>query len=44
VYANSVFGDSVGPEIEEAGSIQDGVEAWGEELRSYGESQGFQVE
>ncbi|MFC4561709.1 ABC transporter substrate-binding protein [Nocardiopsis mangrovi] len=44
VYANSVFGDSVGPEIDGPGSIQSGVDAWGEDLRSYGADQGFAVD
>ncbi|KIH98728.1 hypothetical protein LP52_11330 [Streptomonospora alba] len=43
VYANSVFGDSVGSEISEGGAVQDGAEKWGEQLRSYGEDQGFDV-
>lgn len=44
VYANSVFGDSVGPQVDGPGIIQDGLEEWGEELRSYGERQGFEVD
>ncbi|GAB3461999.1 sugar ABC transporter substrate-binding protein [Streptomonospora sediminis] len=43
VYANSVFGDSVGPKISEGGSVQSGAEQWGDQLRSYGEEQGFDV-
>ncbi|WP_239648079.1 ABC transporter substrate-binding protein [Nocardiopsis ganjiahuensis] len=43
VYANSVFGDSVGPRIDAPGDVHEGLEEWGEELRSYGEQQGFDV-
>ncbi|MBR8742948.1 ABC transporter substrate-binding protein [Nocardiopsis sp. MG754419] len=44
VYANSVFGDSVGPRIAAPGPVQEGLEEWGADLRSYGERQGFDVD
>ncbi|RCV47772.1 hypothetical protein DEF23_19525 [Marinitenerispora sediminis] len=43
VYANSVFGDSVGPALTGGIPIADGLAAWQEEIARYGEEQGFTV-
>lgn len=43
VYANSVFGDAVGPAISRGTSISAGLQAWQQRIVSYGKQQGFDV-
>ncbi|MEU5870819.1 sugar ABC transporter substrate-binding protein [Glycomyces sp. NPDC047369] len=43
VYANSVFPDTVGTAYTEQSDLNAGLQAWEDQLVTYGESQGFQV-
>jgi multiple sugar transport system substrate-binding protein len=43
VYANSVFPDTVGTAYTERSDLNAGLAAWQEQIVTYGESQGFQV-
>jgi multiple sugar transport system substrate-binding protein len=43
VYANSVFPDTVGTAYTDQSDLNAGLEAWQEQLVTYGESQGFKV-
>lgn len=43
VYANSIFGDTVGQSYTKATSLNSGLEAWQKALIQYGNQQGFTV-
>jgi len=43
VYANSVFGDTVGQAYANQTSLDDGIAAWQDKLVEYGNAQGFTV-
>ena len=43
VYANSVFGDTVGQAYANKSSLDDGIAAWQSKLVEYGNAQGFTV-
>jgi len=43
VYANSIFGDTVGKAYSDNTSLDAGLEAWQKSLISYGNQQGFKV-
>ncbi|KQQ20578.1 sugar ABC transporter substrate-binding protein [Rathayibacter sp. Leaf299] len=43
VYANSVFADTVGQAYSNGTDLNAGLEAWQENLATYGESQGFTI-
>ena len=43
VYANSIFGDTVGQAYTSKGDLNTGLTAWQEQLVSYGNDQGFSV-
>jgi multiple sugar transport system substrate-binding protein len=43
VYANSIFGDTVGQAYQNKSDLNDGLKAWQEALVKYGNSQGFSV-
>ncbi|RZS91121.1 carbohydrate ABC transporter substrate-binding protein (CUT1 family) [Motilibacter rhizosphaerae] len=43
VYANSVFGDTVGKAYQGGGSLDDGLKAWQDAIVKYGKQQGFDV-
>lgn len=43
VYANSVFADTVGQAYSNGTDLNAGLEAWQENLVTYGESQGFTI-
>ncbi|MFC7326177.1 ABC transporter substrate-binding protein [Marinactinospora rubrisoli] len=43
VYANSVFGDTVGPVISDGTPVVDGLTRWQQQIADYGEEQGFTV-
>lgn len=42
-YAESVFGDTVGQSLTGSSDLSQGLEAWGERLRTYASEQGFEV-
>jgi multiple sugar transport system substrate-binding protein len=42
-YASSIFNDTVGGAYTGSETLQEGLEKWGDDLRSYGEQQGFTV-
>lgn len=42
-YANSIFNDYVGKAYTGKGSLSDGLNAWGDALKTYGNQQGFTV-
>ena len=44
VYANSIFGDTVGQSYLDAGDLNEGLQAWQDQLVDYGNEQGFTVE
>lgn len=44
VYANSIFNDTVGKAYVSDTTLQDGLEAWQDASREYGQEQGFTVE
>ncbi|WP_460772693.1 ABC transporter substrate-binding protein [Microbacterium sp. GXF7504] len=44
VYANSIFGDTVGQSYASHGDLNEGLAAWQEQLVSYGNDQGFTVD
>ncbi|GAA4772251.1 ABC transporter substrate-binding protein [Microbacterium gilvum] len=44
VYANTVFGDSVGQAFLGSASVSDGLEDWQSTLETYGADQGFTIE
>ncbi|MBO3732333.1 hypothetical protein [Glycomyces niveus] len=43
VYADSVFPDTVGVAYTDQSDLNAGLQAWQEQLVSYGDSQGFKV-
>ncbi|MGQ3257449.1 MAG: extracellular solute-binding protein, partial [Microbacterium aurantiacum] len=43
VYANSVFGDTVGQSYQSQSDLNGGLQAWQDQLVSYGNDQGFTV-
>jgi multiple sugar transport system substrate-binding protein len=43
VYANSIFGDTVGQEYASKGDLNAGLSTWQDQLVEYGNSQGFTV-
>ena len=43
VYANSIFGDTVGQSYQNGTDLNDGLTAWQDALVEYGDSQGFTV-
>lgn len=43
VYANSIFNDTVGQAYVSGSSIAEGLDAWQQELVSYGKKQGFTI-
>lgn len=43
VYANSIFGDTVGQSYADAGDLNDGLADWQQKLVDYGNDQGFSV-
>ncbi|MFC7528353.1 extracellular solute-binding protein [Actinoplanes sp. GCM10030250] len=43
VYANSIYGDTVGKAYTGQGTLQDGLKAWQEASVKYGQEQGFTV-
>ncbi|UOE44187.1 ABC transporter substrate-binding protein [Agromyces larvae] len=43
VYANSIFGDTVGQSYANAGDLNDGLADWQDKLVAYGNDQGFSV-
>ena len=44
VYANSIFGDTVGQSYLDSGDLNGGLETWQQQLTDYGNQQGFTVE
>ncbi|MBD8022534.1 ABC transporter substrate-binding protein [Microbacterium gallinarum] len=44
VYANSIFGDTVGQSYLNSGDLNEGLQAWQDQLVDYGNQQGFTVE
>jgi multiple sugar transport system substrate-binding protein len=44
VYANSIYGDTVGQSYASGGDLNEGLAAWQEQLIQYGNDQGFTVE
>ena len=44
VYANSIYGDTVGQSYLNSGDLNEGLQAWQEQLVDYGNQQGFTVE
>ena len=44
VFANSIFGDTVGQSYLDAGDLNEGLQAWQDQLIDYGNEQGFTVE
>lgn len=44
VYANSIYGDTVGQSYLNAGDLNEGLQAWQDQLIEYGNQQGFTVE
>ncbi|MCK6080208.1 sugar ABC transporter substrate-binding protein [Microbacterium sp. EYE_5] len=44
VYANSIFGDTVGQSYLDSGDLNGGLEIWQQQLTDYGNQQGFTVE
>ena len=43
VFANSIFGDTVGQSYADAGDLNEGLATWQEKLVDYGNDQGFSV-
>jgi multiple sugar transport system substrate-binding protein len=43
VYANSIFGDTVGKSYESGSDLNPGLQAWQKQLVDYGNQQGFKV-
>ncbi|MCM3615585.1 sugar ABC transporter substrate-binding protein [Microbacterium enclense] len=43
VYANSIYGDTVGQAYSTKGDLNEGLKAWQEQLVTYGNDQGFSV-
>lgn len=43
VYANSIFGDTVGQAYENKGDLNEGLSTWQDQLVDYGNQQGFTV-
>jgi len=43
-YANSIYGDAMGPIYADEGDVADGLKAWQDANISYGETQGFTLE
>jgi len=43
LYANSIFGDTVGKSYQAKGNLDDGLKAWQDALVAHGHQQGFQV-
>jgi multiple sugar transport system substrate-binding protein len=43
VYANSIFGDTVGQAYENKGDLNEGLTTWQDQLADYGNQQGFTV-
>ncbi|WP_395244037.1 ABC transporter substrate-binding protein [Agromyces sp. MMS24-K17] len=43
VYANSIFGDTVGQSYADAGDLNEGLATWQDKLVDYGNDQGFSV-
>lgn len=43
VYANSIFGDTVGQSYVNAGDLNEGLQTWQDQLVDYGNQQGFTV-
>jgi len=43
VYANSIFGDTVGQSYQNGTDLNEGLTAWQDALVEYGDSQGFSV-
>jgi multiple sugar transport system substrate-binding protein len=43
LYANSIFGDTVGKAYAEHSDLNEGLQAWQDSLVEYGNQQGFQV-
>ncbi|WP_127473122.1 ABC transporter substrate-binding protein [Microbacterium sulfonylureivorans] len=44
VYANSIYGDTVGQSYLNSGDLNEGLQAWQDQLIDYGNQQGFTVE
>lgn len=44
VYANSIFGDTVGQQYASKGDLNEGLSTWQDQLVEYGNSQGFTVD
>ncbi len=44
VYANSIYGDTVGQSYLNSGDLNEGLQAWQDQLVDYGSQQGFTVE
>lgn len=44
VYANSIFGDTVGQSYLNAGDLNEGLQTWQDQLVDYGNEQGFTVD
>jgi len=43
VYANSIFGDTVGQSYQNSSDLNEGLTAWQDALVEYGNDQGFAV-